>query len=279
MADGGERGRPYASRGPSTGPNKQFTNNDAPAFRFDALVNSRKTAKTKSKGDKGGDGEEGRSSENRRGGGYQSRAEDDMTEDVSDDGDSNDYYGDEEVVAVSLASVPADQLREMELDGFSLDDIQMSLYGEYGLKVSVQAIKRRMMDDKSERKGKVRTGKTRREKNKARQSRLHPVDDKVRLPAQASISIVSLAELIDVGGGEVVKYLMLNKGIMSSMNQNIDMALARELVTAFGRTLAEDGGDEPEPEPETKAVIKARIIPGGIPRSPVVTIMGHVSLL
>ena len=61
------------------------------------------------------------------------------------------------------------------MKGYSLEEMQMSLYGEYGIKVSMNALKRRLSDDKSERKGKKRTGKTRREKNKARNLRFNPV--------------------------------------------------------------------------------------------------------
>lgn len=174
---------------------------------------------------------------------------------------------------MTLSSVPADQLREMEQDGFSFEDIQMSLYGEYGIKVSIQAIKRRLADDKLDRKSNARTGKTRREKNKARQSRLHPVDDRVKLPAEGTISIKELADLLDVSGGDVVKHLMLNMGMMSSINQNIDISLAKSIVTAFGKTLLEAVNEKVVTD--EKVPIKPTFA-GGLPRPPVVTIMGHV---
>ena len=199
---------------------------------------------------------------------------DDVDETVEEADD--DYYGDEEGTSMTLSSVPADQLRGMEQDGFSFEEIQMSLYGEYGIKVSVQAIKRRLADDKLDRKSNARTGKTRRSKNKARQSRLHPVDERVKLPSEGSISIKDLAELLDVSGGDVVKHLMLNMGMMSSMNQNIDVSLAKTIVSAFGKTLFDDKSEKDIPIDDEKVIPNKPTIAGGLARAPIVTIMGHV---
>lgn len=201
---------------------------------------------------------------------------DDVEESTTEEED-DDYYGDEEVTSMTLSSVPADQLRGMEQDGFSFEEIQMSLYGEYGIKVSVQAIKRRLADDKLDRKTGARSGKTRRSKNKARQSRLHPVDDRIKLPSEGSISIKELAELLDVSGGDVVKHLMLNMGMMSSMNQNIDVSLAKTIVLAFGKTLLEGkSGDNGNDDDSNDNTPLKPTIPGGLSRPPIVTIMGHV---
>lgn len=63
---------------------------------------------------------------------------------------------------MSLFSVSVDALRNMELEGFTLEEIQMSLYGEYGIKASMGAIKKRMMDAASDKKSRKKTGKTRR---------------------------------------------------------------------------------------------------------------------
>lgn len=174
---------------------------------------------------------------------------------------------------MSLSSVSADELREMETDGFSLEEIQMSLYGEYGIKASVQAIRRRLADDKVERKSKSRTGKTKRERNKAKQNRLNPVSTDVTLPLQAVIQIGTLSELIGVSGGEIVKYLMLNMGIMSSINQNIDINIAKTLVTSFGKTLVDTANKSEKADEGSFAVEKLDTQERekfGDPRSPVV---------
>ena len=49
------------------------------------------------------------------------------------------YYGDEE--NRSLSSVSAGNLQTMEREGYSLEEIQLTLYGEYGVKASLGAIR------------------------------------------------------------------------------------------------------------------------------------------
>lgn len=198
------------------------------------------------------------------------------------DGDESDYYGDE--TNVSLSSISANALRNMESEGYSLEEMQMSLYGEYGVKASVSAIKRRLLDDQSERKRKKKTGKTRRDRTKARNERFNPkVDKGIELP-DGPIQVMELAGLMDVGGGEIVKHLMMNMGIMSSMTQSIDSAVAKSVVLAFGKTLAgadqEDGEGEDDNDEEEEELGDSVDIDGmtymRLPRAPVVTIMGHV---
>jgi small GTP-binding protein len=210
----------------------------------------------------------------------------DLDDDYSDEDldDDDDYYGDEE--NRGLSSVPSGDLRGMEAEGYSLEDIQMMLYGEYGVKASLSAIKRRLQDDKSTKRGK-KTGKTRRDRSKARRARFAPeVDDGVRLPEAGQIQIVELAKAMDVGGGEVVKHLMLNMGIMTSMTQNIDVSLARQVVEAFGKKLVVGNGDtatddvgdiDDHDDDESDQFVSADgTVVEKLPRPPVVTIMGHV---
>jgi len=194
-----------------------------------------------------------------------------------------DYYGDE--ASVSLGTVPSSALRTMENEGFSLEEIQMSLYGEYGIKASISSIKRRLQDDQMSRRKK--TGKTKRDRTKARNERWNPkVQQGVELP-DGPIQVGELARLMEVGGGEVVKHLMMNMGIMSSMTQNVDKETAKSIVLAFGKTLAgaEDDGDaEGEGEDEDgdgEEEIGDEVSYDGVvykrnPRPPIVTIMGHV---
>ena len=206
-----------------------------------------------------------------------------VNEDSRGEGSELDYYGEDEGNTFSLSSVPSDQLREMEADGFTLDEIQMTLYCEYGIKISIPAIKRRLADDKSERKSKVRTGKTRKEKIKARQTRLNPATESgVELPTDGVMSVAALASLSSLTSGDIIKYLMLNKGVMTSLNQNIDVGLAREIMAEFGKVVSEPHS-KPKEADKVDSVASQRVPGGGsttastsLPRSPVVTIMGHV---
>ena len=207
--------------------------------------------------------------------------EDEADEEAEDD---STYYGDE--TNRSLSSVSAADLQTMEREGYSLEEIQLTLYGEYGVKASISAIRKRLMEDKSEKKGKKRTGKTRRDRTKARNARHAPVVDQgIVLPEGSLIQIVELARLMEVGGGEVVKHLMINMGIMASMTQSIEISVAKQVITAFGKTLAQDGadeeGDEEDDEDDDDDDSADEVTMDGevverLARPPVVTIMGHV---
>ena len=163
----------------------------------------------------------------------------------------------------------------METEGFSLDEIQMAIFGEYGVKASVGAIRKRLIDDKIERKFKKKSGKTRREKNKARNAKYQPIPSNVViLPTSGHIQVQDLAQLIGVGGGEVVKHLMMNVGMMVTLTQNVDLDVAKQTVLYFGKELKDDSKvtDDDNDEDEDNEIEDM----SGILRPPVVTIMGHV---
>ena len=197
----------------------------------------------------------------------------------------SDYYGDEGT-NLNLADVPIDSLRSMELEGFSLEDIQMAVYGEFGIKTSIGAIKKRLNDAVNEKKSRKRTGKTRRDRQKAKQSKIMAAKDKgLVLPEGNTIQITELSSLMDVGGGEIVKYLMMNKGMMIAITQSIDIKLAREIVTTFGIKLAsdnsgdddsEDDDDDDEDDDALEEITVDGTMVERLSRPPVVTIMGHV---
>jgi translation initiation factor IF-2 len=207
-----------------------------------------------------------------------------------DEGGGEDYFGDDGV-SVSLADIPAYVIRNMVSDGLSMEDVQISLYGEYGAKVSVAAIRRKMREGAvmGRRKGNKRTGKTRKDRAKRRNARYSEEEKGVPLK-EPTIMIKDLAVLLDISAGQVVGHLMMNMGIMATMNQNIDREAAAEVVVAFGKFVEgddddddndndddddyfEDGGGDEEflftPDGEQLTVER-------LPRAPVVTIMGHV---
>jgi len=257
--------------------------NDSTFAKFDPSAlfssDSKKSVKGKT-ANKDGDWKSGDSTERVKGvGDRRSKMGDDVDieEALDEEEDDNNiisdgYYGDEDNLGLSV--VPSSALREMEMEGFSLDEIQLTVYGEYGIKVSIQAIKRRLLDDKSERKGKKKTGKTRKDRVKARNARFTSKEDTgVRLPQQGLIQVQELASLIQVGSGEIVKHLMLNKGIMATMTQSIDILIAKEVVLAFGKILAIDSSEKEVMDDVVEEGVSSEAHSS---RAPIVTIMGHV---
>jgi len=93
----------------------------------------------------------------------------------------------------------------------------------------------------------------------------------VELPP--SITVKQLADLLKVEPARVIKQLM-RKGIMASVNQNIDFDTARETATDFGYEARAPKERKPSPARQergkTKGKAKLTV------RPPVVTVMGHV---
>lgn len=235
---------------------------------------SKKSTKGGSRQDSNNHDEERRTSKSFKG----DRKFDDTIESDVLEYDTNDVFGggvDDSYV--SLSTLSGDVLREMENEGFTLDEIQMSIFGEYGIKASIPAIRRRLQDDKIDRKNR-RSGKTRRQKQKARNMKFQvDTSNLVELPTTTNIVVSELAGLIGVSSGEVVKHLMLNVGMMVTMNMNVDMTIARDVVVAFGK-IVNDNNDLDEDEDEEDEEMDADDIDTTqfIERPPVVTIMGHV---
>ena len=60
---------------------------------------------------------------------------------------------------------------------------------------------------------------------------------------ETPIQVMELASMIDVGGGEVIKFLMMNKGIMCTLQQTVEPSVAKEVCIAFGKEIV-DGDDD-----------------------------------
>ena len=122
------------------------------------------------KGSEGARPKAGESS--RKFGGTRDEDYDNPDEEFDDEDDVGDYYGDE--TSLSLSSISAGALRNLELEGYTIEEMQQILYGEYGVKASAMAIRRRLQDSKFQGRRRKKTGKTKKDRQKKRNARLNP---------------------------------------------------------------------------------------------------------
>jgi translation initiation factor IF-2 len=99
--------------------------------------------------------------------------------------------------------------------------------------------------------------------------------------------VSDLAELIDEKPISVIKFLMTDLGVMASITQNLDPATCIAVAEGFGRIVGEFGDDEFDDEMRDMLDDEETAVATGFaddeddeedlePRSPVITIMGHV---
>jgi translation initiation factor IF-2 len=92
-------------------------------------------------------------------------------------------------------------------------------------------------------------------------------ENQIELPP--SLTVQQLADLLGIGGVEVIKQLMQN-GVMANLNQVIDYETAAIVASDFGHEAIEKA--TPEPTVASVALAGQQLQP----RPPVVTVMGHI---
>lgn len=91
-----------------------------------------------------------------------------------------------------------------------------------------------------------------------------------RVEIPSLLTVQQLADIIGVGGVEVVKQLMQN-GVIAGLNQTVDFDTAAVIATDFGYEAIETS--TPEPTVPELAMIEGQELQT---RPPVVTVMGHI---
>eukprot|EP00981_Chlorochromonas_danica_P015169 scaffold10764_cov159-Ochromonas_danica.AAC.23 len=181
----------------------------------------------------------------------------------------------------SLSEISSQIILQLDDEGCSLEEMQMMLYTEYGVRVTVKALKRRLLSDRQDKVNRKRTGKTKRDKIKSRNAQLAPGVPlmEVKLPDQPTLSVRLLAELMGISVSDLIKYLMMNEGLMISVNQNVDKNVAVKAIEAFGKKVQSSSSNAALPlSSDPSGVTKAQPSNEGdlVERPPVVAIMGHV---
>lgn len=147
----------------------------------------------------------------------------------------------------------------------------------YGVDLTIQEIERRL-DEERMVALKGRKGKSRRDRSNARASRhqaaLEDRQPGVRLPLSGTLPLTDLATKLDLSPATVIGHLIANEGILVAVGQSVTAAVARRVARAFGKKLADastlsDAAASASRAPEVS-------VQSAPPRSPVVTIMGHV---
>jgi translation initiation factor IF-2 len=181
------------------------------------------------------------------------------------------YFGD--FGKTMISEVPWEILCEMEEEGLKPSEMCVILQNEYRIKTTPAAIEFRLSDRSSIGRGKRKLDIAWRKKMQSLRAGKDSTNNKqppsLKLPLVESISIVQFGELIKKSPAVIIKHLMLNHGLMVTINQHIKRDIAVKVIEDFGLKWEDDVDEELFDKLNTD-------VQSSVSKPPVVTIMGHV---
>lgn len=174
-----------------------------------------------------------------------------------------------------LCPLPFGVLSPMLDSGLSWDQVQGAVFAQYGTTLSIPTLKRRLSDERSERVGARRTGKTRRERTKERKRQMADSDSvHVTLRPDEGTTVAALASMLDRDITDIIEYLVRREGSAATARSTLPPDVVCRVCAAFGAQLEwagiPEGGEQPEEaRPDSDSLLVPR-------RPPIVAVMGHV---
>ena len=177
------------------------------------------------------------------------------------------------IPTTSIAStIPPGVMLSLQDQGLSWEQIQATIFIEFGVDLSLPAIRRHLDEEKHGIVKRRKSGKTRKDRAKRRHRGENNIQrDSIELPAVSKISVSELAHLMKVDFSVLAEYLVSEKGVIAEENHYLPITVAQNTCDAFGLTIH---------CPLENAAGTARVDKVGssstFQKAPIVTLMGHI---